>query len=120
MNDIVSVAHDKIVGEGQLSSTALCTHTQGYALVEYETYREANMAIQKLNGSDLLGQRITVDWAFIKPKPPGRGRRYVRNDETPFANCSELPDIAGDIIMHSCSALIPRPFSPQHCHTKAW
>ena len=58
------------------------THTQGYALVEYETYREANMAIQKLNGSDLLGQRITVDWAFIKPKPPGRGRRYVKNDET--------------------------------------
>ena len=39
------------------------------------------MAIQKLNGSDLLGQRITVDWAFIKPKPPGRGRRYVKNDE---------------------------------------
>ena len=73
------------------------THTQGYALVEYETYREANMAIQKLNGSDLLGQRITVDWAFIKPKPPGRGRRYVKNDETPFASCSEFPDIAGDI-----------------------
>ena len=91
------------------------THTQGYALVEYETYREANMAIQKLNGSDLLGQRITVDWAFIKPKPPGRGRRYVKNVETPFASCSKFPDVAG----HS-SALIPRPFSPQHCHTKAW
>ena len=85
MNDIVSVTHDRIVEEGQLSNTALCTthtHTQGYALVEYETYREANMAIQKLNSSDLLGQRITVDWAFIKPKPPGRGRRYVKNNET--------------------------------------
>ena len=50
------------------------------------------MAIQKLNGSDLLGQRITVDWAFIKPKPPGRGRRYVKNDETPFTSCSKFPD----------------------------
>ena len=107
------------------------------------------MAIQKLNGSDLLGQRITVDWAFIKPKPPGRGRRYVRNNDTypcpqatprflysckiksgsglrvglgeiPFASCSEFPDVAGDIIMHGGSALIPRPFSPQHCHTKTW
>jgi len=51
---------------------------KGYALVEYETYREANIAIQKLNGSQLLGQRIEVGWAFTKPKPPGRGRRSGR------------------------------------------
>ena len=48
------------------------------------------MAIQKLNGSDLLGQRITVDWAFIKPKPPGRGRRYVKSNDTSFVTSSKF------------------------------
>ena len=66
------------------------------------------MAIQKLNGSDLLGQRITVDWAFIKPKPPGRGRRYVKNDETPFASCSKFLGITGEIVMRNSVSLVPR------------
>ena len=51
---------------------------QGYCLVEYETFKEANTAIQNLNGTDLLGQRLNVDWAFVKPKQHERGgRRYV-------------------------------------------
>ena len=49
---------------------------QGYALVEYETYKEANSAVEKLNAADFLGQKVTVDWAFVKPKEKG-GRRYV-------------------------------------------
>ncbi|GMI06075.1 hypothetical protein TrRE_jg13144 [Triparma retinervis] len=35
-------------------------------LVEYGEKSEAQDAVNKLDGSKLLGQEITVDWAFIK------------------------------------------------------
>ena len=40
--------------------------SQGYALVEYETFEDAQNAIKNLEGSSILGQQIHADWAFVK------------------------------------------------------
>ncbi|CAN6694996.1 unnamed protein product [Malus baccata var. baccata] len=37
---------------------------KGYALIEYESFKEAKTAIDKMNGEPLLTQVLTVDWAF--------------------------------------------------------
>lgn len=42
-------------------------YVRGYAFVEFESVREAKKAIEGMNGKQLLGLPIQVDWAFKKP-----------------------------------------------------
>jgi RNA-binding protein 8A len=48
---------------------------KGYALVEFETRKEAEAAIAALDGAELLTKTIAVDWAFSRApaKPRGGG-----------------------------------------------
>lgn len=42
-------------------------YAKGYALLEFETLKEARKAIDQMHGKALLGQTLHVDWAFKKP-----------------------------------------------------
>lgn len=48
-------------------------YAKGYALIEYETFKEAKEALDGVNGQDLLGHTLHVDWAFVKGALKKRG-----------------------------------------------
>eukprot|EP00897_Mesotaenium_endlicherianum_P009128 jgi/Mesen1/8243/ME000443S07391 len=55
---------------------------KGYALIEYESRKEAQEAIDNLNGGDLLTQPVSVSWAFCTgPKGGGAAKGGNRRAE---------------------------------------
>uniref|UniRef100_A0A0A9DNE4 RNA-binding protein 8A n=1 Tax=Arundo donax TaxID=35708 RepID=A0A0A9DNE4_ARUDO len=60
---------------------------KGYALIEYENLEEAQAAIRELDGSELVGRIINVDWAFSN----GPAKRRNTRKRSPRAHRSRSP-----------------------------
>ncbi|GAB7346327.1 hypothetical protein MBLNU457_5044t1 [Dothideomycetes sp. NU457] len=50
-------------------------YVKGYVLIEFPTLTEARAAIEGANGTKLLDQTISVDFAFVRPPPQKGGNR---------------------------------------------
>jgi RNA-binding protein 8A len=54
-------------------------YSKGYALVEYAKKEEAEAAITNMNNTELMGQTVHVEWAFVKDERlRGSGGGYGR------------------------------------------
>ena len=50
-------------------------YAKGYAFIEYQSKDNGRKAIDKMNGEEVAGQKVKIDWAFKKERKRSRHRR---------------------------------------------
>lgn len=101
---------------------------QGYALIEYESFEEAQAAIRAMNGTQLLTKTIFVDWAFSRgPVKNFMSTRYGVSHATVFLICSLSSFEPNRLSFRFCMALhnvnhvqntCPNNAVPINCHVQ--
>jgi RNA-binding protein 8A len=76
----------------------LLTPLKGYILIEFATQKEAQAAIDGTNGTKLLDQTLTVDYAFVRPAPAkdDRGKGARRGGKSGGRQRSRSPGMKDD------------------------
>ena len=76
---------EKFEDFGEIKNLKMCIDcrtgfVKGYVLLEYNTFKEADSAIKGLNDTEICGQKIGVDWAFVKDSSSKKSEGYRRNN----------------------------------------
>jgi RNA-binding protein 8A len=72
--------HDKFCDFGDIKNLHLnldrrTGFVKGYSFIEYGTQKEAADAVHQMNGTEVLGQAVRVDYAFAKPSDKKKRRK---------------------------------------------
>lgn len=56
-------------------------YAKGYAFIEYEEYEDAKSALKEMNGKEIAGKNIKIDWAFKDSSKDSSKSKHKRRSD---------------------------------------